>query len=265
MQVTERAVFEHDAVFTVERAGRGVELAERLVQHVAIGWMDVALEQTAQPEAAGHGAAAENPAQLGRAIVGLGAVEVLDVIAKVGELLRESQFGFAAAQPLVGELAQRDVADEADEPRRLHALHLAHGQLAREYRAVLAARLHFAADADDAGFAGALVPVHVRVVLGAIGRGHQHGDVLPDHLGGGVPEDALGRQAELLDAAAMVDDDDGVDRGIQQGTELQLRFARVAWRGGLGVVNRLGVLGVGQNLSDYGAKVRILKEPASRH
>ena len=63
----------------------------------------------------------------------------------------------------------------------------------------------------------------------------------------------------------MVDDDDGVDRGVEQGTEFQLGFARVAWRGGLGVVNRLGVLGVGQNLSDYGAKVRILKEPASRH
>ena len=42
-----------------------------------------------------------------------------DVVAEVREFLREAQLRLAAAQALVGLLAQRDVADEADEARRL--------------------------------------------------------------------------------------------------------------------------------------------------
>ena len=167
---------------------------------------------------------------------------MLDVIAQVGEFLGESQFGFAAAQPLVGELAQRDVADEADEPRRLRRPAPCPRPVRTGTRAVLAPCLHFAADADDAGFAGALVPVHVRVVLGAIGRRHQHVRRSGRSPRRPVAEDALGRQAELLDAAAMVDDDDCIDRRVQQGTEFELGSRGVrgcCWAGG----RRLGSWG----------------------
>ena len=172
-----------------------------------------------------------------------------DVVAEVREFLRQPQFGFAAPQALVGELARRDVVDEADEPRRLDALHLADRELAREDGAILASRLHFAADPDDPGFAGLLVTVHVRVVVGAVGRGHEHVDVLADHLGCGVTEDPLRGEAELFDPAPMIDDDDRVDRRVQQRPELELGLVRASGRGaGRGMLGGGGLAFFVQNL-----------------
>jgi hypothetical protein len=147
------------------------------------------------------------------------------VVAEVGELLRETQLRLAAAQTLVRLLAQRDVVDEADEARRDGAGYLTDGQLAREHRTVPALSDHFATDADDAGFPRAVVPLQVTVVLGVEGLRHQHGDVAADHFVGAVAEDALRGTAELLDDAAVVDDDDGVDRRVEQRPQIEIRPA----------------------------------------
>jgi len=194
---------------------------------------------------------AENAAELRRVVIGFGLVEVDDVVAEIREFLRQPQLGFAAPQALVGELARRDVVDEADEPRRLDAPHLADRELAREDGAVLASRLHFAADPDDPGFAGPLVMLHVRVMVGAIGRGHEHVDVLANHLGCGVTEGPLGGEAELFDQALMIDDDDRVNRRVQQRPELELGLVRASGRGaGRGVLGGNGLAFFGQDLRE---------------
>jgi len=144
------------------------------------------------------------------------------VVAQVGQLLRELQLGLAAAQPLVGLLARRDVADEADEARRIDSPHVAHGKIAREDTAVLALRPDFAAGADDPRLAGGHVPVHVTVVLAPVRVGHQLANVAADDLGGRVAEQLLRCAAELLDRAVVVDDDDRVHGRVEQSTELQL-------------------------------------------
>ena len=72
----------------------------------------------------------------------------------------------------VGEVVQHagELALAADE-------HLAHRQVEREHRAVLAPARDLAADADDRGLAGGQVAMQVAVVLLVIRRRHQHADV----------------------------------------------------------------------------------------
>jgi hypothetical protein len=147
---------------------------------------------------------------------------VHDVVAEVGQLLGELQLGLAAPQPLVGFLARGDVADEADEARWLGTAHPPDREVAGEGAAVPAPRLDLPSDADDPGLAGLHVPPHVAVVLALVGCRHQQAHVLANDLGGRVAEHALGGPAEFLDHAVVVDDDDGVDRGIEHRTELEL-------------------------------------------
>jgi hypothetical protein len=58
------------------------------------------------------------------------------------------------------------------------------------------------------------------VVLRAIWLVHEEIDVLAQHVGGGVAEHALGGAVERDDQALHVDDDDPIDRRIEQGLEL---------------------------------------------
>ena len=46
------------------------------------------------------------------------------------------------------------------------------------------------------------------------GRGHEHRDVLPDDLRGGVAEDPLGGRVERLDGPLLVDGDDAIHGGL---------------------------------------------------
>ena len=85
--------------------------------------------------------------------------------------------------------------------------------------AVLAAALDFAADADDVLFSGLQVPGQIAVVLFPVRRGHEHLDVLADHLLGGIAEHPFGGGIDRLDDAAGVDGDDRIRRGVQNGLE----------------------------------------------
>jgi hypothetical protein len=164
------------------------------------------------------------------------------VVAEVGEFLREAQFRLAAPQLLLGLLARGDVVQEADEPRRLHSAHLADGQIARDFAAVLATRPDFAPLADHATLARFHVPAHVAVVRALVRLGHQHGDVSADHFLGRVAEQLLGSLAEFLDRAAVIDDDDGVDGRVEDGAILEPLLgtgpARCRAADGLGVLGR---------------------------
>ena len=102
------------------------------------------------------------------------------------------QLGLQLLQPRLGLLPLGQVADEAGEEALVARAHLADRKLHREGRAVLALADHDAADADDAPLAGRQVAREIAVVALAVGRRHQHLDVLADHLRRRIAEQPLG-------------------------------------------------------------------------
>jgi hypothetical protein len=232
VQVLVGTVAQHHLVLDVER-GLARAHARELERHpLAVVRMDPALEELF----ARHGLVArlhpEDAVQLRREVVRRAVADVDHVVAEVGEFLRQAQLGLAAPQLLLGLLARGDVADEADEARRVESLDLADREVAGEDAAVLAPGAHLAADADDVRVAGGDVAVQVTVVLAGVGLRHQRADVAPDDLLGRVAEHLLRGAAEFLDDAGVVDDDDGVDRGVEDGPVLQSLAGPDVARGG---------------------------------
>ena len=78
------------------------------------------------------------------------------------------------------------------------------------------------------------IALEIAVVALAIGRRHQHADVLADHLVRAVAEQPLGRRAERLHDPALVDDDHRVGHGVEDRLEMGL-----ARRGVPGALQRL--------------------------
>src|ERR1700738_1754557 len=105
------------------------------------------------------------------------------------------QLGLQLLQSRFGLLPLGEIPDEAGEIALLTGLHLADAELERKGRAVLALADHHPADADDAPLAGQLVAIEITVVAFAIWRGHQNPDVLAEHFGRAVAEQALRRRA----------------------------------------------------------------------
>ena len=134
------------------------------------------------------------------------------------------ELGLQFLQPRFGLLPLGQVADEAGEEAPVAGAHLADRQLHREGRAVLALADDHAADADDAPLAGAQIALEIAVVALAVGRRHQHLDVLADHLVRRVAEQPRSRRAEGLHDPALVDDDHRVRHGVED--RAQMRFAR---------------------------------------
>ena len=110
------------------------------------------------------------------------AVEVHDVVAEVRDLLRDRKLRFAAAERFLGVAPHGDVANEADEARRLGTLHPTDGEFGGELTAVAPLRQQLAADADDARLAGFDVVTQIVFVLRAIGLGQQDVDLEADHF-----------------------------------------------------------------------------------
>jgi hypothetical protein len=59
-------------------------------------------------------------------------------------------------------------------------------------------------------------------MLAAEGLGHEHADVVPEHFRSATAKHAFGRSAERLDHPPGIDDDDGVDGGVEKGVQLTL-------------------------------------------
>jgi hypothetical protein len=70
-------------------------------------------------------------------------------------------------------------------------------------------------------------------------RGHEQGDVATQHLGGSIAEGPLGGGVEGIDDAVLVDGDDAVDRGIDDGADTRRALAQL---GGLRRERLLGAL-----------------------
>ncbi len=117
-------------------------------------------------------------------------------------------------QLLLRALTLAEIVDDADEDRLAVLRRLADRKVHREGRAVLAATLHLAADADDLCLTGSPVVAEVAVVLAAVRLGHQHLDVLPDDLGRPVAEQLLAGRVEHEHGAGRVDQDHPVDGGL---------------------------------------------------
>ena len=79
-------------------------------------------------------ATTEHAIQVRRPVVLVLAVEVHDVVAEVGDLLRDGELRFAATQRFLGVATHGDVANEADEARRLGALALGRRRVRRRIR-----------------------------------------------------------------------------------------------------------------------------------
>ena len=85
-------------------------------------------------------------------------------------------------------------------------------------------------DADDPPLTRAQEAFQVSIVLLAVGRGHQTGDVPSDHRGRVVAEHPLGGGIERQDNAVFIDRDQPVGRGLQDRAQegLALRQRRAA-------------------------------------
>src|SRR3546814_4815793 len=80
--------------------------------------------------------------------------------------------------------------------------------------------------------------VDIAVMPLPVGGGHQHGDILAQHVAFGILEHALRGRAERHDRAAHVDDDQRVRDGRQDGAEQCLFQAVLALRQAIGFIVR---------------------------
>src|SRR5687768_15232735 len=100
----------------------------------------------------------------------------------------------------------RYVADDADEYLVVIASRLADRQFQWKDRPIFAPAIDFPSDADDPAVPRLTVIPQIGVVLLLIRRGHQHLHVLPDHLIGGIAEQAQAGRVAGLHLTEPVDD-----------------------------------------------------------
>jgi hypothetical protein len=136
---------------------------------------------------------------------------------------------------------------------------LADCQLHGKDGSVLLLRLDRAADADDVLLARPLVAAKIAVMLGLVGLGHQHFDVLPDHFACRIAEELFRSLAEGLNDAALVDRNDRVGGGFHHGTEACFPFGEHGLR-----VPLLGDVEVEFD-DGMGPAVQLGADPLARH
>ena len=129
------------------------------------------------------------------------------------------------ASRLLGFLDPGQVPDRAREESSAEHLELGNLDLDGEGGAVLAHRGHLAHLADDPAGAGMQVPRKVAVVPLAVGRRHEHVHAPAHELVVGVAEDLLHDRVRGLDHSRIVDGEDRVDRGIDDGAASLLALA----------------------------------------
>ena len=141
----------------------------------------------------------------------------------------------------LGCLALAQVADEPDENCLAIGLRFVDRQIHREHGPVFAAPRHLAPDPDDLFLASCEVIREIAVMFAGMGLRHQHLDVLPGNLRGGVAEHLLGRLVDGQDQAFAVDDDDAVERGVEHRPKQRIAVGQTVRPGGrlLGARSRI--------------------------
>ncbi len=104
------------------------------------------------------------------------------------------QFALQVLKPLFRMLVLGQVADEPGEQAAAGQIDLADRQIHGEGRAIRPLADDDAADADDPLLAGGEIVIHVAVMSGAIGGGHQDADIPADRLVGGSSRTAARRR-----------------------------------------------------------------------
>ena len=95
---------------------------------------------------------------------------------------------------------------------------LADGEVEWKRRAVLTQPTHFPPDPDDPLVASLEIPLDIRVVLVPERRGHEKSDVFIKELVWRVSKDAFDGPIDLQDLARFIDDNDAIDRRIENST-----------------------------------------------
>jgi hypothetical protein len=121
------------------------------------------------------------------------------------------------SQRLLGLYPSAEIVHNAGEHTVAVQVHLAHGQRDRERGAIPAPGADFTPNADDFPLTALEIPRQIAIVLLMIGRGHEQTDVLSNHVGGGIPKEALGRRVDRLNEAALIDGDNPVHCSLQNG------------------------------------------------
>jgi hypothetical protein len=140
-------------------------------------------------------------------------------------------------QRQLGGLAVGDVADDTDKDRITGITRLADRKIHRKHRPVFSPADDLPADPDDLFLAGAQIICEISIVLAGIGLRHQDLDVSSDEFGRGIAEEPLGRVVDRADCPVPVDNNDSIDRGVDDRTiqgigeapailALQARFCR---------------------------------------
>ena len=132
----------------------------------------------------------------------------------------------AFVDPLLGDLAVGDVAQDADVESVAVMLGLADRELQGKGRAVLVPTGDLAPDADDLALPGLGIVAQIGVVAVVVRRRHQGLDVLADDLLGLEAEHPRTSRVVHADRAQAVDDDDAVHGGVEDRAMLVLAAAQ---------------------------------------
>jgi len=100
---------------------------------------------------------------------------------------------------------------------------LAHLQFHRKRRAILASGDHGAADGKDMPLTGGRIAFDIAILISGVRGRHQAVDIAADEFGGCGSEHPLRRRADGLNEPPVIDDDEAVGDGIENGE--QQRFA----------------------------------------
>jgi hypothetical protein len=124
------------------------------------------------------------------------------------------------SERLSGSPLLRQIADDAGETALAFQHDFAHRQIDGDTVSVAVFGLQLAANADDSSLAGFHVAPHVFIVAATMRLRHEPVHGLAGDLLGRVPEQLGGRLVERLYATLVIDDDDCVRRGLQNGAVL---------------------------------------------
>ena len=118
-----------------------------------------------------------------------------------------------------GSLANSEVVQLADVARWVRIGHSTHGEERGKYSAVFTACHDFAASSNNLRLAARLIALQVLIMVLPIVLSHQQADISTHYLRGRKSEQVFGRAIEELDAAVMINRDDGIDGRVEQGLQ----------------------------------------------